>query len=166
MPALMAACLAVLAGAACSNGNTGTLTLEEFMQELLALHAELEAGSSGASATFEAAGDAGVDQLPDAVEAQIGIVEQFATGVEELDAPEEAPEIQQDIVDASREVAVVAEGALDEAEAASSIEEFFSLVGLDFQAAAERQAEACFQAELLAAEHDVDITLACREQAE
>ena len=82
-------------GAACG-GNGDALTLEEFLQQIVALDAAAEQQSAADEPALDALPDENVD-VANVLRHQIAILEEFAAGIEELDAPEEATELKEEL---------------------------------------------------------------------
>lgn len=156
-----------LFGLSCRGGGSGdALTLAEFFTELEALDAKFETDSSELDAQYADLSDEEVlAQAPELFQEQADLVTEFVDGLDELEAPDEAADLQEEAVSAGRGVVDRLEGVLDEAGDAETLDELFAVFenDADFTAAIERFDQVCLDAEALATENDITVDLNCDE---
>src|SRR3990172_11548641 len=144
--------------AACDgDGNGEALTLEEFFREVEALDDEFETRSDEIDATIDDLSEEEfLEQAPDLLGEQAGLVREFIDGLSELEPPDEAAELHAEAVSAGREVVDIFNSFVGDVEAAESIDELFAVFDQEeFDAAFERFEQVCFDAEQLAADNGI-----------
>lgn len=163
---LLSALLAFAAFApACGGGGGDELTLEEYFAALQQLDDDFAEASAELDAQLEGLSEEEVlDALPGVFGEQIDNVNTFIDGLDDLDAPDEAQDLQDEAVSAGREVSDLFETLAGELENVETVEELDTLFSDEaFNTAVERFDQACVDAETLAAENDITIDLDCEE---
>jgi hypothetical protein len=156
-----------LFGLSCRGGGGGDpLTLEEFFTELEALDAKFETDSNEIDAQSEGLSDEELlAQAPELFQEQADLVTEFVDGIEDLEAPDEAADLQEEAVSAGRAAVDSLEEALNESADAETLDEFFAVFeeNTEFTAAVDRFDQVCLDAEALATENDITVDLNCEE---
>ncbi|MEX2246899.1 MAG: hypothetical protein WEC75_09435 [Dehalococcoidia bacterium] len=156
--------LAVGAGAsACSSGGD-QLTLEEYFQELDEAdntaeerfgEADEELGSAADLETFQAAFPLFLEVLDD-----------FLSDLDGLEPPDEAQEAHDEAVAAGQGFRDELAQLIEDAEDATTIEEFFGGAGEGFEAADARFTQACVGLEEIATSNSITVDLDCDDEGE
>ena len=156
-----------IAGACGGDDNGGaTLTLEEFFRQVEALDGEFEAKADelGAQAE-ELTEESSVDEAVALFRQQVGLIEEFVTNLDALEAPPEAADLVEEAVSAGNEAATALNDAIDKASDAETLDELFAVFAApEVEAAFTRFDQVCLDAEQLAADNDITVDLNCGEE--
>jgi hypothetical protein len=165
MRAAMAVGIGVLAlaGLACTDSEGNQLTLEEYFDELQKLDDDT---SERTDALFEDVEDPeDIDQFKEAYQELPGIIDDFVSGLEDLNPPDEAQDTHDEAVEAARGFQDEFDNFLDEIQDAESFEDLQDIGESDaFTEADERFTQACLDLEEVAADNDIDADLDCEDE--
>ena len=162
----MAALLGVTAFAsACDDGGGDALTLEEFFQRVQELDNDFEAKAADLGAQAEGlTEESSVDETVALFRQQVGLIEEFVTNLDALEAPPEAADLVEEAVSAGNEAETALNDAIDEASDAETLDELFAVFAApEVEAAFTRFDQVCLDAEQLAADNDITVDLNCEE---
>ena len=165
--AIIATVLIALGGlaAACGGAGDGALRLEEYFQRLDELEGELEERSGDISAQAEGLSEEEMtDQAPDLLGDQSTALHAFLDNLAELEPPEEAANLHEEVVQAMEGFVELFDEALDVLKEADSLDDPFAPFETgELEAAGTRIDRVCVEVEQLAAENGIDIDLNCEE---
>jgi len=159
-----------LAFGAVACGSSEPLTLEEFMQELEALDNEYEERGNELNDSFDDE-IADITEVDEAIDRSVQFfrdlsasLDSFVSGIEDLDAPEEAEQIQNNAVSAGRDALDAFDDLIAEAEEAETEAEFTAVTETaDLQGVFAAFSAVCVEAQALADENDIDVSFNCNE---
>jgi hypothetical protein len=153
--AVLAASVLTIAG--CSSDGA---SLDDYFADLEALSAVMEQGAAPAFETLDSSDDltelkAAFGQLP-------VLLDDYVTGLEDLDPPEEAKESHQAAVTAGQSFLTQLTALDEEVQATGTLDEFIETAGSDSVQAASDELEArCSELQQIAEENDIEVDLAC-----
>ena len=161
---LMLAFGAIAAGCD-GNGGGDALTLEEFFQRVQELDNDFEAKAADLGAQAEGlTEESSVDEAVALFRQQVGLIEEFVTNLDALEAPPEAADLVEEAVSAGNEAETALNDAIDEASDAETLDELFAVFAApEVEAAFTRFDQVCLDAEQLAADNDITVDLNCEE---
>ena len=160
---LMLAFGAIAAGC---GGDGDALTLEEFFQRVQELDNDFEAKAADLGAQAEGlTEESSVDEAVALFRQQVGLIEEFVTNLDALEAPPEAADLVEEAVSAGNEAATALNDAIDKASDAETLDELFAVFAApEVEAAFTRFDQVCLDAEQLAADNDITVDLNCGEE--
>jgi hypothetical protein len=163
--ASLALTAAAVAAVACGGGGGDTLTLEEYFAALQALDDQFEADSDALNSSLEGLSDDEiVEQAPDVFAQQADNVKTFIDGLDDLNAPDEAKDLQEEAVSAGRDAHASLVSLTERMRDAETTEELNAAFDdPEADAVFARFDQVCLDEEALAAEHDITIDLNCEE---
>lgn len=154
---------ALFGGWACSDDGGGALTLEEYFQELEDVDNET---SDRTDALFEnVSEDPDLDEVKDAYAGFPDIIDDFVSGLEDLNPPDEVQEEHDDAVAAARDFRAVFDDTIDQVQDAESLEDIQTIGdGEAFTAADDAFTQACLDLEAAAEANNITVDLDCEDE--
>jgi len=154
-------------GAGCGDAGDGSLSPEQYFQQVQAIWDDYDQQEAAMSRQFPA-GFGEPEATQKGFSAVTAIFREALGKQGDLDAPAGAQEAHQEFLAAGRVVLEASEDTADrlaEAESWSEVEELMSDLQQDSEivAAADRFTDACFALEAIAHNNDIDVDLNCEE---
>lgn len=148
-------------GWACTDDKGNALTLEEYFQQLDELDNQ---SSDRGDALFADIDLTDLDAVKGAYAEFPDIVEDFITGLEDLNPPDEAKDAHDEAIAAAEGFREVLNDAVDEAQNATALDDLQQIgEGEAFTEADDRFTSACLDLEEIATDNNIEVDLDCED---
>lgn len=165
--------LALTLGAVACSDDGDALTLEEFFQRIEELDDEFEARTESLEAKFDEAvaevesADEVIDAAQSFFDEGAAAIETFVEGIADIDPPEEAEELYDEVLEAGQSIVELFGDAFGQIKEATTEEEFEALFeNSAIEAAFDRFDAACEDAQAFADDRGISVDFNCGDEEE